>query len=213
MNYINNYLPELDIEQGDVQIFIPSPVSNMPYDAEFEFRNSDEISFYISPTTTEETLEDDVFKLLPPSPIKIKNDKFKKNNFLGDGKFEYCDKRTRDMLQNAFQAITLTETWEFVENPIESFMWSQDSRINIISRKMSELGYDGHSGFSFSWTMRQMQSLARNGEKEFKKSYLKNNKSESEIRHPQTNNSRQEIPVGTTATFGNMTLVYAGHIP
>jgi hypothetical protein len=197
MNYLNN-LPELDIEQGDVQISIPSPVSNMPYDAEFEFRYSE---------------DDDVFKLLPPLPYKITSEKLKTNKFLGDGKFEYCDKRNRDMLQNAFQAITLTETWDFVENPIESFMWSRDSRIDMISRKMSELGYNGHSGFSFGWTMRQMQSLAKNGEAEFKKYYLKNNNTESERSQPQRNISRQEIPVGTTSKFGNMILLYGGHIP
>lgn len=98
---------------------------------------------------------------------------------LGDGKFEYVkDKHDRLMLSNAWQAITQTENWEFVAQSIDSFMWSRDSRIDIISNKMSQLGYDGHSGCSFGITMRNMQFLAKNGEEEFKKMFDKTDDSE-----------------------------------
>jgi hypothetical protein len=87
------------------------------------------------------------------------------------GKFEYiADVYERLMLSNAWQAITMTETWNFVREPIESFMMSNDNRIWIITAKMGELGYNGHSGCSFGWTMRQMQYIARNGEENYKKS-------------------------------------------
>jgi hypothetical protein len=92
------------------------------------------------------------------------------------GKFEYIkDDGIRKMLANAWQAITLTETWDFVKQPIESFMWSNDNRIDFITNKMVELGYDGHSGCSFGWTMRQMQHIARYGEEKYREEFLKHN--------------------------------------
>ena len=57
------------------------------------------------------------------------------------GRFEYIkDSWQREMLVNAWQAITITENWDFVKQDIDSFMWSNDPRINIISKKMEELG-------------------------------------------------------------------------
>jgi len=85
------------------------------------------------------------------------------------GKFEYIsDEWERKMLINAWQAITMTENWNFVKQPIESFSWSNDPRINIISNKMVELGYNGHSGSSFGCVMRAMQYIANNGEEKYK---------------------------------------------
>ena len=90
-------------------------------------------------------------------------------NNLGDGKMDYIkDESVKYMLTNAWEAITKTNTWDFVEKDIFSFMLSMDDRINLISNKMEELGYNGHSGCSFGWTMRQMQYLAQKGEDEFK---------------------------------------------
>jgi nanoRNase/pAp phosphatase (c-di-AMP/oligoRNAs hydrolase) len=97
---------------------------------------------------------------------------FEKIN-LGNGKFEYCCESKREMFQNAFQSITQTETWGFVKQDCESFMWSEDIRIIKISEKMEKLGYKGHSGYSFGYTMRYMQYLANHGEEEFKKKFSK----------------------------------------
>jgi len=89
------------------------------------------------------------------------------------GKFEYVKcAHTREMLANAWQAINLTETWDFVRMPTESFMMSRDDRIWVITAKMEELGYYGHSGNSFGWTLRQMQFIAQHGEARFRKTYL-----------------------------------------
>ena len=96
------------------------------------------------------------------------------NNAFIPGKFEYTNERDRAMFVNAWQAITLTENWDFVKADIESFTWSDDPRIDIISSKMDALGYNGHSGASFGYTMRTMQYIARNGEGKFKEDYLKN---------------------------------------
>ena len=60
---------------------------------------------------------------------------------LGNGKFEYVqDVWMREMLINAWQAITTTETWDFVRQDTDSFMFSSDTRVNIIGKKMEELG-------------------------------------------------------------------------
>jgi hypothetical protein len=89
------------------------------------------------------------------------------------GKFHYVNEWDKEMFTNAWQAITLTENWEFMKTDIESFMWSDDPRVDIINAKMVELGYNGHSGASFGYTMRRMQYLAKNGEEKFKAEYLK----------------------------------------
>ena len=89
---------------------------------------------------------------------------------LGDGKFDYIKiLNDREMLTNAWQAITQTNTWNFMAQEIESFIFSNYPRIYEIYRKMEELGYSGHSGCSFGCTMRNMQYLAQKGEEEFKK--------------------------------------------
>ena len=91
---------------------------------------------------------------------------------IGDGKFEYItDIFTREMLINAWQAVSQTELWDFVREPIYSFMMSDDPRISVITKKMEELGYNRHSGSSFGITMRYIQFLAQYGEDEFKKKY------------------------------------------
>jgi hypothetical protein len=92
------------------------------------------------------------------------------------GQFKYIDDDwMRDMLVTAWQAITLTEMWDFVKQDIESFMFSNDSRINIIYNKIEKLGYMGHSGASFGCTMRTMQYIAKYGEKKFREEQLSKN--------------------------------------
>lgn len=91
---------------------------------------------------------------------------------IGDGNFDFIDdKLERTMLENAWQAITQTNTWDFLSQDIESFIFTIDPCIDIISKKMKELGYDGHSGSSFGSTMRNMQFLAKNGENKFKEMF------------------------------------------
>jgi hypothetical protein len=114
-------------------------------------------------------------ELLPPvPPINILE---KILNKIGDGKMDYIkDSRNKIMMTNAWQAITQTNNWYFISQQIESFMWSNDQRIYDITLKMEELGYDGHSGCSFGYTMRSMQLLAQKGEEEFKKLFEKSKK-------------------------------------
>ena len=79
------------------------------------------------------------------------------------------DEHSRFMLKNAHQAITLTESWGYMRtfSSNQSFMFSNSPTISTITKKMSQLGYDGHSGSSFGWTMRQMEFLAKNGKQAF----------------------------------------------
>lgn len=83
------------------------------------------------------------------------------------------DEHSRFMLKNAHQAITLTEHWQFMKTFSEqSFMFSDSSAVSTIMSKMSQLGYDGHSGGSFGWTMRQMEFLAKNGKQAFLRQFV-----------------------------------------
>ena len=84
------------------------------------------------------------------------------------------DEHSRFMLKNAHQAISLTESWDFMRTFSEqsSFMFSNSPIVSDIMKKMSELGYDGHSGCSFAWTMRQMEFLAKNGKEAFLQQFV-----------------------------------------
>jgi hypothetical protein len=115
------------------------------------------------------------------------------------------EENSRIMCENAWKAITLTENWDFMGKTIESFSMSNDKRIKIISKKMSELGYNGHSGTSFGCTMRNMQYLVKNGEEKFKKLF-----NQEKQKKYSTNSSNSSLKVGDTSTFGNMTFVYSG---
>lgn len=84
------------------------------------------------------------------------------------GKFLYVhDENSREMLVNAWNAITEVDMWNYMRNDCYSYMLSNDKQISIISDKMEELGYNGHSGCSFGWTMRQMQYIAQHGEEKY----------------------------------------------
>ena len=102
----------------------------------------------------------------------VKWKKFREENIkklIGNGEMEYIkDTNTREMFTNAWKAITHTNNWDFVAKDIDSFMLSNDPRINEITEKMEEFGYNGHSGCSFGFTIRYMQLLVQKGEEEFK---------------------------------------------
>ena len=68
------------------------------------------------------------------------------------------------MLQDADNAITKCELWEWLAtfNPHagEGFMFTNHPNLNKIIVAMK---YEGHSGASFAWTMRTMQTVAKIG--------------------------------------------------
>ena len=89
------------------------------------------------------------------------------------GTFTYITQlNTRNMLVNCWQAIELTEMWDFIKKDPgpNGFMFSSAPELMILSKKMEELpNAVGHSGFTAGWTLRQMQFIANYGEEEFKK--------------------------------------------
>ncbi len=91
---------------------------------------------------------------------------------IASGNFDYIsDIWDREIYENAWQAISLTNMWDFVKQDIDSFMFSLDPRLDFISEKMAEIGYNVHSSTSFGRVMRQMQFLAKFGEDKFKESF------------------------------------------
>lgn len=123
--------------------------------------------------TFEESNQEQIIdeNLMPPTPppphLPSVNINFE------PGKFEYVKtKNEQIMLQTAYNAINMLELWNFLKEPCESFTFSDDNRVKDIYNKIEELGYCGHSGFSFGWTMRAMQQIAQKGEEAYMKSYL-----------------------------------------
>jgi hypothetical protein len=112
--------------------------------------------------------------IFPPNPPT------KKEDFI-PGKFDYIEcKGDKIMFKNAYDAITITETWDHIKN-LSNF---SSPEIKRITEKIIELGYTGHSGCSFMATMREMQFIARYGEKKFKErhdEYIEKTKNNREV--------------------------------
>jgi hypothetical protein len=132
--------------------------NNMPYDEELIIDDNFENNCII----------DEIYSIYPPTPIETCG------YDIGVGNFDYINNNIdREIITNAWQAITLTQTWSFIAEDIDSFMFSNEPRLNTIYKKMEELGYEGHSGSSFGITLRYMQYLAQNGEEGFKKLFIR----------------------------------------
>lgn len=127
-----------------------------------------------------------IYNLLPPTPpvieetiitseLPISSIEDNEESFIA-GEFLYISNlHSRLIIQNGWRAVQLTETADFVKQDIESFQMSDDPRIWIISNKMDEIeNPPGHSGFTFGWTMRQLQLIYKHGENEYRKSWVKN---------------------------------------
>ena len=82
----------------------------------------------------------------------------------------------REMLQNAHNAVTFTEKWEFMKKEQINYQFSNLPEIQQILEKMVELGYDTHSGCSFGYVMSIMHYIAINGIEHYKIKYFLTNK-------------------------------------
>ena len=82
---------------------------------------------------------------------------------VGDFSF-LTSKSERMMLEDAFQAVTAADAWELLKLPSVpgegGFMFSSHPAVLRISDCMK---FDGHSGGSFSLTLRQMEYIAKHG--------------------------------------------------
>ena len=91
----------------------------------------------------------------------------------GFGQFLYItDPISRTMIKSAWDAVEQLEMWSYMRKDSYSYMLSGDTELIKILAKIEELGYRGHSGSSFCWTMRQIQDIAQNGEAEFRQSWI-----------------------------------------
>ena len=93
---------------------------------------------------------------------------------VGNGQFEFIDSSSRIMYTTAHFAISKLELWDYMKtDPGEGgYMFSDDNQLRTISDKISQLGYNGHSGCSFGCTMRAMQYIAKNGYNKFREDYM-----------------------------------------
>jgi hypothetical protein len=83
----------------------------------------------------------------------------------GYGSEWYGLEMTQTMFKAAYDAITLTdEGWTFMkEFNTESFMFGKTPpQLEQINKNIEKL-YPGHSGWSYGYTMRAMQFIAKNG--------------------------------------------------
>ena len=83
-------------------------------------------------------------------------------NTIEPGDFSFLDVLEREMLTDAYRAVTVTESWEAMKQEPGSggFMFSGDAYMKPINAAMK---YDDHSGFTYGWTMRNIQYIAQNG--------------------------------------------------
>jgi hypothetical protein len=74
------------------------------------------------------------------------------------------------LLKDAYDAITTSDTWQWLRHYYpdkeSGFMYSSHPNLDRIQKQMKM--YDMHSGASYGWTMRQMESIAKNGWDEHK---------------------------------------------
>jgi hypothetical protein len=90
------------------------------------------------------------------------------NNFPAAGTFDWMkDRHSAQMVESAYRAVSSVEGWEFMKTYVpeagKGFMFSTPPpRMQQINDKIYEL-YDGHSGSSYGWTMRQIEDIAKKG--------------------------------------------------
>jgi hypothetical protein len=74
---------------------------------------------------------------------------------------QYPDEHSRMMVQDAYETASKLELFDEIKNlnPTRGFMFTEHHVIDKISKNLK---YDGHSGCSFGWTMRQLEYLVKN---------------------------------------------------
>jgi hypothetical protein len=112
-------------------------------------------------------------RVSPPSPPSPE-DAIYYSDLGVPGKFLYVENiDIRRLLQNTWIAVSHVEgAWDFIKRDIESFTWSTDPIIGQIYDEMIAIGYDEHSGYSFGCGLRELQYIAKHGEKAYIKHYL-----------------------------------------
>ena len=116
-----------------------------------------------------ESIDLEFYSETPPSSSPKIEQKRITPIYKGNGEFNYITNREkRNMLQYTWLAVELTNLWDFIAQPIQSFSKSNDERINIIFDKLYQLGFYGHTRKTLTVTLHGLQYIVKNGEKEFK---------------------------------------------
>ena len=95
--------------------------------------------------------------------------------YYGNGEFDFIkDKSTRELLKGAHKAISLCELWNWMRiyepPPNKGFMWTESPELDRINQQMWKDPINGnHTGSSYGFIMREMESIAKNGYENFKK--------------------------------------------
>lgn len=65
-------------------------------------------------------------------------------------------------LDDAYKAVSIAEAWDWLRtfNDSHGFVFCTDPMMLKINRNIR---YDGHSGASFAWVMREMEFIAKHG--------------------------------------------------
>lgn len=73
----------------------------------------------------------------------------------------YPDEHSRMMVKDAYDVAVSLELLDEIKNlnPEKGFMFTEHHVIDKISKNLK---YNGHSGSSFGWTMRQLEYLIKN---------------------------------------------------
>ena len=86
------------------------------------------------------------------------------------GDFSFINnKQEEQMLKDAFNAMEqVNGSWDYLSQPNipeknTGFTFSTDTFIGKINNLIDRDGSIGHSGATYSWTMRQMEYIAKNG--------------------------------------------------
>jgi hypothetical protein len=88
---------------------------------------------------------------------------------IGNGEFTYIiNPLERKIMNNAWQAVTHTDSWEFMANEYNMFTdYNSHPKVRLIFEKMKSLGHRTHSRDTFCACMRYMHNLAFHGESVF----------------------------------------------
>uniref|UniRef100_A0A6C0DI59 Uncharacterized protein n=1 Tax=viral metagenome TaxID=1070528 RepID=A0A6C0DI59_9ZZZZ len=87
------------------------------------------------------------------------------------------DTQSRNLVINGYHAVSRCESWNFLKNfkpnNNEGFMFTDHPKVYEIGHMMESCPHPpGHSGCSFAWTMRQLESIAKDGYQNYKNSWI-----------------------------------------
>lgn len=85
--------------------------------------------------------------------------------------FSFMSVESSNLLTRAYRVINQEEGWSILANFYgESFMFSRNPQVGRLTTAIAR-DYDGHSGSSMGWTMRQLEYIAKNGFSSYKSSF------------------------------------------